>query len=185
MGPAPVSAALQRFTVLDLSRVCIGPTCVCQLADWSANLIKVELPERLEAGNASGGSRHGSEFLNLYRNKGPISINLKDTRGRELLVRLARTADVIVEDYRPDVKRRLGIDRETLSSDNPGLVYTSISGFGQDRLCATRPGFDQIPQSTGGLMSITDLSGQASLRAGSPIANLRTGLPDCSLTRAP
>ncbi len=176
MPTAPASTALQRFTVLDLTRVRAGPTCVRQLADWGANVIKVELPERLEGGNALGGSRHGSDFLNLHRNKRAVTLNLKDPRGRELFMRLARTADVVVENYRPDVKHRLGIDYEALSADNPGLVYASISGFGQDGPYATRPGFDQIAQGMGGLMSITGLSGQGPVRAGIPVADLCAGL---------
>ena len=140
----PASAALNRFTVLDLTRVRAGPTCVRQLADWGADVIKIELPEKLAAGNQMGGARHGSDFQNLHRNKRSLSLNLKDPDGLEIFKRLARTADVIVENFRPEVKRRLSIDYETLSADNPGLIYASISGFGQDGPYADRPGFDQI-----------------------------------------
>ena len=172
----PASAALSRFTVLDLTRVRAGPTCVRQLADWGADVIKVELPEKLAAGNQMGGARHGSDFQNLHRNKRSLSLNLKDPEGLEIFKRLARTADVIVENFRPDVKHRLGIDYDTLSADNPGLVYASISGFGQDGPYADRPGFDQIAQGLGGLMSITGLPGQGPVRVGIPVADLTAGL---------
>ena len=172
----PASAALSRFTVLDLTRVRAGPTCVRQLADWGADVIKVELPEKLAAGNQMGGARHGSDFQNLHRNKRSLSLNLKDPEGLEIFKRLARTADVIVENFRPDVKHRLGIDYDSLSADNPGLVYASISGFGQDGPYADRPGFDQIAQGMGGLMSITGEPGRGPMRAGIPIADLTAGL---------
>ncbi|MEO9963259.1 MAG: CoA transferase, partial [Nisaea sp.] len=133
------SEALSRFTVLDLTRVRSGPTCVRQLADWGANVIKVELPEALEAGNQLGGARSGSDFQNLHRNKRAMTLNLKDRDGVALFKKLVQTADVIVENFRPDVKQRLGIDYETLAKDNPGLVYASISGFGQDGPYAKRP----------------------------------------------
>lgn len=170
------SAALNRFTVLDLTRVRAGPNCVRQLADWGADVIKIELPEKLAAGNQMGGARHGSDFQNLHRNKRSLSLNLKDPDGLEIFKRLARTTDVIVENFRPRVKHRLGIDYDTLSADNPGLVYASISGFGQDGPYADRPGFDQIAQGLGGLMSITGLPGQGPVRVGIPVADLTAGL---------
>ena len=172
----PASAALNRFTVLDLTRVRAGPTCVRQLADWGADVIKIELPEKLAAGNQMGGVRRGSDFQNLHRNKRSLSLNLKDPDGLEIFKRLARKADVIVENFRPKVKRRFGIDYEALSADNPGLVYASISGFGQDGPYADRPGFDQIAQGMGGLMSITGLPGQGPVRVGIPVADLTAGL---------
>ena len=170
------SAALNRFTVLDLTRVRAGPNCVRQLADWGADVIMIELPEKLAAGNRMGGARHGSDFQNLHRNKRSLSLNLKDPDGLEIFKRLARTSDVIVENFRPRVKHRLGIDYDTLSADNPGLVYASISGFGQDGPYADRPGFDQIAQGLGGLMSITGLPGQGPVRVGIPVADLTAGL---------
>lgn len=176
MGAKPASDALKRFTVLDLTRVRAGPTCVRQLADWGANVIKVELPEAMESGNGLGGSRHGPDFMNLHRNKRAMTLNLKDERGVALFKRLCKTADVVVENYRPDVKTRLGIDYEALSAENPALIYASISGFGQDGPYAKRPGFDQIAQGMGGLMSITGLPGQGPVRAGIPIADLCAGL---------
>ncbi|MGC1249543.1 MAG: CoA transferase, partial [Xanthobacteraceae bacterium] len=162
------------FTVLDLSRVRAGPTCVRQLADWGANVIKIEAPPGVE--DAMGGPRERSDFQNLHRNKRSMTLNLKSAEGVAILQRLVRDADVLVENYRPDVKFRLGIDYATLRSINPRLVYASISGFGQDGPYASRPGFDQIAQGMGGLMSITGLPGQGPVRVGIPIADLSAGL---------
>ncbi|WP_046864795.1 CaiB/BaiF CoA transferase family protein [Microvirga massiliensis] len=176
MSFEPASRALSRFTVLDLTRVRSGPTAVRQLADWGANVIKIEMPEGLEAGEGPGGPRHGSDFQNLHRNKRSLSLNLKAEDGRAILERLVRDADVLVENFRPDVKFRLGIDYESLKSVNPRLVYASISGFGQDGPYRDRPGFDQIAQGMGGLMSITGLPGQGPVRVGIPVADLTAGL---------
>ena len=173
---APASTALKRFKVLDLTRVRAGPTCVRQLADWGANVIKIEAPVDPAGGDSMGGPRHGSDFQNLHRNKRALSLNLKDPEGLAIFKKLAAEADVIVENYRPDVKTRLGIDYETLSQDNPDLVYASISGFGQDGPYAERPGFDQIAQGMGGLMSITGAPGEGPMRVGIPIADLTAGL---------
>jgi formyl-CoA transferase len=172
----PASTALSRFTVLDLTRVRSGPTCVRQLADWGANVIKIEMPVALEAGDALGGARHGPDFQNLHRNKRSLTLNLKQPAAREVLQRLVKRADVLVENYRPDVKARLGIDYETLCAIRPELVYASISGFGQDGPYAHRPGFDQIAQGMGGLMSITGTPGGGPMRVGIPIADLSAGL---------
>lgn len=172
----PASRALSRFTVLDLTRVRAGPTCVRQLADWGADVVKVEIPEAQQSGEDPGGAREGSDFQNLHRNKRSLSLNLKAPEGREVLMRLVKRADVLVENYRPDVKHRLGIDYETLRAVNPRLVYASISGFGQDGPYAKRPGFDQVAQGMGGLMSITGLPGQGPVRVGIPVADLCAGL---------
>ena len=164
---------LARFKVVDLSRVRAGPTTVRQLADWGADVIKVELPE----GDAGmGGERHGPDFQNLHRNKRSMTLNLKSAEGVEILKHLVRDADVLVENYRPDVKFRLGIDYATLRAVNPRLVYASISGFGQDGPYRERPGFDQIAQGMGGLMSITGLPGQGPVRVGIPVADLTAGI---------
>ena len=146
------SLPLARFTVLDLTRVRAGPTCVRQLADWGANVLKVELPEpeSVEGNAALGGPRHGSDFQNLHRNKRSITLNLKEPEGLDIFKRLVAKADVVVENYRPDVKYRLGVDDESLSQVNPRLVYGSISGFGEDGPYQQRPGFDQIAQGMGG-----------------------------------
>jgi formyl-CoA transferase len=172
----PASRALSRFTVLDVTRVRSGPTCVRQLADWGANVIKIEVPAEMQKGDAPGGARHGPDFQNIHRNKRSPSLNLKKPEGREVLTRLVKSADVFVENYRPDVKQRLGIDYETLAAIRPELVYASISGFGQDGPYAGRPGFDQIAQGMGGLMSITGAPGKGPMRVGIPIADLTAGL---------
>ena len=171
--PRP-SKALARFTVLDLTRVRAGPTCVRQLADWGANVIKIESPPGVE--DQMGGPREGSDFQNLHRNKRSMTLNLKMPEGLAAFKRMVKKADVVVENFRPDVKKRLGIDYKTLAKINPRVVYASISGFGQTGPYANRPGFDQIAQGMGGLMSITGLPGQGPVRAGIPIADLTAGL---------
>jgi formyl-CoA transferase len=138
--------------------------------------MKVELPESVEGHAAMGGPRHGPDFQNLHRNKRSITLNLKEPEGLGLFKRLVEKADVVVENYRPDVKYRLGVDYESLRQVNPRLVYGSISGFGEDGPYQERPGFDQIAQGMGGLMSITGLPGQGPVRAGIPIADLCAGL---------
>ncbi len=175
MGISHASTVLNKYKVLDLTRVRSGPTCVRQLADWGADVIKIEMPATDNAGQL-GGPREGADFQNLHRNKRSLTLNLKDKRGLEVFRKLAREVDVIVENFRPDVKNRLGIDYETLSKDNPGLVYASISGFGQDGPLAKRPGFDQIAQGMGGLMSITGKPGEGPMRVGIPIADLTAGI---------
>jgi formyl-CoA transferase len=173
---APASPALSRFTVIDLTRVRSGPNCVRQLADWGANVIKVEMPEALDAAEGPGGPRHGSDFQNLHRNKRALTLNLKSPAGLAVFKRLVADADVVVENFRPDVKERLGIDYESLKTINPGIILASISGFGQDGPYAKRPGFDQIAQGMGGLMSITGKPGGGPMRVGIPIADLCAGL---------
>jgi crotonobetainyl-CoA:carnitine CoA-transferase CaiB-like acyl-CoA transferase len=176
MPHQPASSALSRYTVLDLTRVRAGPTCVRQLADWGADVIKIEMPAEIEGKGALGGPRGGPDFQNLHRNKRSITLNLKDPDGVAILKKLIEKTDVIVENYRPDVKDRLGIDYDSLSKINPGLVYASISGFGQDGPYKGRPGFDQIAQGLGGLMSITGMPGKGPMRVGIPIADLCAGL---------
>jgi crotonobetainyl-CoA:carnitine CoA-transferase CaiB-like acyl-CoA transferase len=172
----PASNVLTPYTVLDLTRVRSGPTCVRQLADWGANVIKIEMPGTDTKGGALGGARSGSDFQNLHRNKRAITLDLKKPEGVELFKRLAARADVIVENYRPGVKKRLGIDYESIKAVNPRIVYGSISGFGQDGPYAGRPGFDQIAQGMGGLMSITGEPGKGPKRVGIPIADLTAGI---------
>ncbi|MFC7476606.1 CaiB/BaiF CoA transferase family protein [Dankookia sp. GCM10030260] len=167
---------LSRFTVLDLTRVRSGPTCVRQLADWGARVIKIEAPEEIDTGSGMGGDRHGPDFQQVHRNKRGITLNLKHPDGLALFRTMVAKADVVVENYRPDVKDRLGIDFEALSAINPGIVLGSISGFGQTGPYAKRPGFDQIAQGMGGLMSVTGLPGQGPVRVGIPVADLTAGL---------
>jgi formyl-CoA transferase len=170
------SAALARFTVLDLTRVRSGPTAVRQLADWGANVIKIEALTEGASGEQPGGPRQGSDYQNLHRNKRAIALDLKKAKGLATFLRLAAKADVVVENFRPDVKTKLGIDYDSLRKINPRLVYGSISGFGQDGPYHKRPGFDQIAQGMGGLMSITGAPGQGPMRVGIPVADLTAGL---------
>jgi crotonobetainyl-CoA:carnitine CoA-transferase CaiB-like acyl-CoA transferase len=150
-----------------------GPAAGGVLADWGADVVKIEAPE----GDAGlGGERHGPDFQNLHRNKRSLTLNLKAKEGLEILKRLVAESDVIVENFRPDVKFRLGIDYESLKAINPRLVYASISGFGEDGPYRDRPGFDQIAQGLGGLMSITGLPGQGPVRVGIPVADLTAGI---------
>ena len=169
------SQALARFTVLDLTRVRAGPTCVRQLADWGANVIKIDAILE-DGGEQLGGPRQGSDFQNLHRNKRAMALNLKKPEGLEVFRRLVKRADVIVENFRPDVKAKLGVDYESVRKINPRIVYGSISGFGQDGPYHKRPGFDQIAQGMGGLMSITGAPGEGPMRVGIPVADLTAGI---------
>lgn len=169
------SEALKRFRVIDLTQVRAGPTACRQLADWGADVIQVQMPEHMRGDDTLGG-QDGSDYQYTHRNKRSITLNLKEPEGIATLKRLIATADVVVENFRPDVKYRLGIDYETLSMDHPKLVYASISGFGQTGPYANRPGFDQIAQGTSGLMSVTGLPEQGPLRVGIPIADLCAGI---------
>lgn len=176
MPHLPASDALSHIRVIDLTRVRSGPTAVRQLADWGADVIKVEAPESVEPDGALGASRHTSDFQNLHRNKRSITLNLKKSEAIEILMKLVEKSDVVVENFRPDVKNRLGIDYETLKKRNPRIILASISGFGQDGPYAKRPGFDQIAQGMGGLMSITGEPGKGPMRVGIPVADLTAGL---------
>lgn len=176
MSFTAASSALDGIRVLDLTRVRSGPTCVRQLGDWGADVIKIETPEALEPDGALGAARHTSDFQNLHRNKRSITLNLKEADGQEILMKLVETADVVVENFRPDVKHRLGLDYDSLKARNPRIILGSISGFGQTGPYAKRPGFDQIAQGMGGLMSITGAPGEGPMRVGIPIADLTSGL---------
>ena len=176
MPHLPASDALSHIRVIDLTRVRSGPTAVRQLADWGADVIKVEPPESVEPDGALGASRHTSDFQNLHRNKRSITLNLKKSEAIEILMKLVEKSDVVVENFRPDVKERLGIDYEILKKRNPRIILASISGFGQDGPYAKRPGFDQIAQGMGGLMSITGEPGKGPMRVGIPVADLTAGL---------
>jgi formyl-CoA transferase len=171
----PASGALSRFRVIDLTQVRAGPTACRQLADWGADVIQVQMPEHMRGDDTLGG-QDGSDYQYTHRNKRSVTLNLKEPEGIALLKRLINTADVVVENFRPDVKYRLGIDYATLADANPGLVYASISGFGQTGPYASRPGFDQIAQGMGGLMSVTGLPGDGPVRVGIPIADLCAGI---------
>ena len=172
--PKTAQPPLARFKVLDLTRVRAGPTAVRQLADWGAQVIKIEAPP--SPGEGLGGPRHGPDFQNLHRNKRSLTLDLKSPDGIAIFRKLVLSADVVVENFRPDVKERLGIDYRALNALNPRIIYASISGFGQSGPYRDRPGFDQIAQGMGGLMSITGLPGQGPVRVGIPVADLSAGI---------
>ncbi|MGH3276948.1 MAG: CaiB/BaiF CoA transferase family protein [Streptosporangiaceae bacterium] len=165
---------LDDIRVIDLTVARAGPTCVRQLADWGADVIRVEPPA------APGGPEHitrdGSDFQNLHRNKRSLALNLKAPGAREVLLRLVDTSDVLIENMRPPVKDRLGFGYASIHERNPRLVYGSISGFGQDGPHAARGSVDQIAQGMGGLMSVTGLPGTPPTRAGIPVSDLAAGL---------
>jgi crotonobetainyl-CoA:carnitine CoA-transferase CaiB-like acyl-CoA transferase len=163
---------LERFKVLDLTRARAGPAAVRQFADWGADVLMIEGHSQLDL----SGHRDSSDFQNLHRGKRSLSLDLKSPEGREVFYRLVRDADVLFENYRPDVKHRLGVDYETLRAINPRLVYVSISGFGQEGPYRERPAVDQIVQGMAGLMSITGLPGQGPVRAGIAVSDCAAGV---------
>ncbi len=177
MARIQAGEALAPYRVLDLSRVRAGPTCVRMLADFGADVIRVEPPPGVDANdNMFVDSREGGDFQNLNRNKRSLTLNLKRPEGLAVFRELVKTADVVVENWRPDVKFRLGLDYESLRAINPRIVLASISGYGQDGPYAERPGFDQVIQGMGGLMSVTGLPGQGPVRAGLAVADSSAGL---------
>src|SRR3954464_2018200 len=165
---------LDGFTVLDLTAHRAGPTAVRQLADWGADVIKIEMPG--EHTDATGSRRDGPDFQNLHRNKRSLSLNLKSKEGLAIFMKLAEKADVVVENFKSTVKHRLGVDYDAVRKVNPRIVYGSISGFGQDGPYEGRPGVDQIAQGMGGLMSITGLPGQGPGRGGIAINDTASGI---------
>src|SRR6201995_5417728 len=171
--PSPLP--LSRFKVIDLTLARAGPSCVRTLADWGADVIRVEPPpEEGEAGELVG-RRDGSDFQNLHRNKRAITLNLKTDEGREILMRLAEQADVVIENMRPGVTKRLGVDYEAIRKRNPRIVYGSISGFGQYGPYASRPSIDQIAQGMSGIMSVTGHPGQGPVRVGVAVTDIMAG----------
>jgi crotonobetainyl-CoA:carnitine CoA-transferase CaiB-like acyl-CoA transferase len=165
-----MSLPLEPYSVVDLTRARSGPTCVRQLAEMGAKVVKVESREQDDF------TRDEFDFQNLHRNKRSMTLDLKHPKGVEVLKKLVAKSDILVENFRPDVKHRLGIDYETLSRVNPRLIYASISGFGQSGPYRDRPGYDQIAQGLGGLMSVTGLPGQGPVRVGIPVADLTAGM---------
>jgi formyl-CoA transferase len=175
MVQASTSAALplSGIRVLDLTLARAGPTCVRHLADWGADVVRIEPPA--VQGEDAAGLRHGFDFQNLHRNKRAIRLDLKSPEGHAAFMRLAETADVVIENMRPSVKKRLGVAWDDVRAVNPRIVYGSISGFGQDGPYGHRAGVDQIAQGMGGLMSITGVPGQGPMRVGVPINDLVAG----------
>lgn len=177
MPKIQASSALSRFRVLDLSRVRAGPNCVRMLTDFGADVVRIEPPRGVDPNEAMfAANREGGDFQNINRNKRSMTLNLKRPGALEILMRLVKEADVVVENWRPDVKTKLGIDYASLSAVNPRIILASISGFGQDGPHAWRPGFDQIAQGLGGLMSVTGHPGSGPVRAGLAVADMSAGL---------
>ena len=176
MPAIAASTALSHLRILDFTRVRAGPTCIRQFADFGADVIKIESPPGVDPNENMGGPRDGPDMQNLHRNKRAMTLNMKQPGAREVLERLVKTADVVAENYRPDVKFRLGIDYESLARINPRIVLASISGFGQDGPYSGRPGFDQIAQGMSGIMSVTGEPGRGPMRVGAAVADVGAGL---------
>ena len=175
---------LAPYTVLDLTVARAGPTAVRLLSDWGAKVIRVEPPvtdNSDKSGSSSTksdvtGKRHGPDFQNLHRNKQSLSLDLKSTKGKDIFFELVKRADILIENFRVDVKQRLGIDYDSLKVINPALIYGSISGFGQDGPYRDRPGVDQIIQGSSGLMSITGEPDQGPMRVGIAVSDTSAGM---------
>ena len=171
-----MSTALANIKILDLTRVRAGPTCCRIFADFGADVIKIEAPEGVDPNAGMSGARHGYDMLNLHRNKRSLTLNLKKPEGLAIFRKMVAEADVVVENFRPDVKTRLGIDYEALCAINPRIILASISGFGQTGPYELQAGFDQVAQGMGGLMSVTGNKGQEPMRAGAAIADTTAGI---------
>ena len=169
-------SALANLRILDLTRVRAGPTCCRIFADFGADVIKIEAPPGLDPNEGMSGARDGSDMLNLHRNKRSITLNLKAPEGLSIFRRLVKRADIVVENFRPDVKHRLGIAYEDLKPINKRIILASISGFGETGPYRTRAGFDQIAQGMGGLMGVTGNPDQGPMRAGMAVADTSAGL---------
>jgi crotonobetainyl-CoA:carnitine CoA-transferase CaiB-like acyl-CoA transferase len=176
MSRVAASSALSHLFVLDLTRVRAGPTCVRILADFGADVIKIEAPDGVDPNEGMSGPRHGYDMQNLHRNKRSMTLNLKTPDGLAIFKRMVAKADIVAENYRPDVKERIGIGYEALAAINPRIILVSVSGFGQTGPYANHAGFDQIAQGVGGLMSVTGLPGQGPVRAGIAVADSSAGI---------
>lgn len=171
------AAPLEGLRVLDLTHARAGPTAVRLLSDWGAEVIKIEqVPSAASAGRSINGARRGSDEQNLHRNKQSLCLNLKDAQGLALFMRLAESADIVVENFKVEVKHRLGVDYDSLREVNPRLIYASISGFGQDGPYGERAGVDQVVQGMSGLMSITGFADGPPTRAGVAISDTTAGM---------
>jgi formyl-CoA transferase len=181
MSKQPITnLPLSGIRVLDVSQVMAGPFACMLLADLGADVIKVEPPGTGDqTRGAMGFKMKGPDsmgFLNMNRNKRSLTLDLKSDEGREFFYKLAETADVIVENYRPGVVQRLKVDYETIKKINPKIVYVSISGFGQSGPWAARPGFDLMAQAMSGVMSVTGYPGEKPVKAGVPVADIGCAL---------
>jgi crotonobetainyl-CoA:carnitine CoA-transferase CaiB-like acyl-CoA transferase len=173
---AESSKALAHLRVLDISRVRAGPTCCRILGDFGADIIKIEAPAGVDPNEGISGARDGYDMLNLHRNKRSLTLNLKERSGHDIFMRLVKDADIVVENFRPDVKERMGIAYEALSAVNPRIILASISGFGQSGPYRMRAGFDQIAQGMGGLMWVNGMPGSGPMRAGIAVADSSAGV---------
>ncbi|MED5413106.1 MAG: CaiB/BaiF CoA-transferase family protein [Pseudomonadota bacterium] len=166
------SLPLSPYTVLDLTIARAGPTAVRLLADWGATVIRIEAPVEGDI----AGSRHGPDSQNLHRNKRSLCLNLKTEEGKAVFMDLVKKADVVMENFRVDVKHRLGVDYEAVKKVNPSIIYGSISGFGQEGPYAKRPAVDQVIQGMSGLMSITGEPERGPMRAGIAVSDTSAGM---------
>ena len=166
------SLPLSPYTVLDLTIARAGPTAVRLLADWGATVIRIEAPVEGDI----AGSRHGPDSQNLHRNKRSLCLNLKTEEGKAVFMDLVKKADVVMENFRVDVKHRLGLDYEAVKKVNPSIIYGSISGFGQEGPYAKRPAVDQVIQGMSGLMSITGEPERGPMRAGIAVSDTSAGM---------
>jgi crotonobetainyl-CoA:carnitine CoA-transferase CaiB-like acyl-CoA transferase len=176
MNPLP----LQGVRVLDISQVMAGPYACMLLGDMGADVIKIEPPGTGDQTRGSMGFKmKGADslgFLNMNRNKRSVTLDLKTEAGKEVLLRMARDADILIENYRPGALRRMGLGYDVLQAINPRLVYTSISGFGQSGPWADRPGFDLMAQAMSGVMSVTGYPDSPPVKAGVPVADIGCAL---------
>ncbi len=171
------SGPLSHIRVLDLTHARAGPSAVRLLSDWGADVIKIEQPLAPGSqGRGVTGARRGPDEQNLHRNKRSLTLNLKDPDGLAVFMALAESADVVVENFRSEVKHRLGVDFEAVKAVNPAIIYASISGFGQDGPYGTRAGVDQIVQGMSGLMSVTGEPGRGPMRVGIAISDTSAGM---------
>ena len=168
-----MNGPLSHIRVLDLTHARAGPTAVRLLADWGADVVKIEQPG---GGGGVTGARRGPDEQNLHRNKRSLTLDLKSPDGHRIFLDLAREADVIVENFKAEVKHRLGVDYEAVKAVNPAIIYASISGFGQDGPYGERAGVDQIVQGMSGLMSITGEPGSGPWRVGIAISDTSAGM---------
>ncbi|GIT21630.1 MAG: CoA transferase [Gammaproteobacteria bacterium] len=166
------SLPLSPYTVLDLTIARAGPTAVRLLADWGATVIRIEAPVEGDI----AGSRHGADSQNLHRNKRSLCLNLKTEEGKAVFMDLVKNADVVMENFRVDVKYRLGVDYDSVKKVNPSIIYGSISGFGQEGPYAKRPAVDQVIQGMSGLMSITGEPERGPMRAGIAVSDTSAGM---------
>ncbi len=174
-----MARALDGIRIIDFSKALAGPYCTMLLADMGAEVIKVEMPG---SGDDSRGwgppfiEGEAAYFLSVNRNKKSITLNLKDPKAKEIALKIIEKADIVLESNRPGVMTKLGLDYETVKKINPGIIYCSISGFGQTGPYSKRPGFDQVIQGYGGIMGLTGEKGGGPLKVGIAVTDIATGM---------